>query len=373
MSRRAPAGLLSLQWSILAATLALSLTLGGGRTAEPSAASSAAQATGLEPGRDRFPAGQVAPETAGPVTIALGGDIHFEGTLRARLLDDPVALLDPVAEMMAGADLAIANLETTVTEQGTPVDGADRLRTGPEAFIALRAAGIDVVSMANDHGMDHGIDGLEDSLASAGAAGLPIVGIGRAADAAYAPWSTVINGQRIAVLGATQVPGSTPLGGSQAGDLRPGMASAADEGSLLAAVEAARSGHDTVVVYLHWGIEGSNCPAARQERLADRLIAAGADVIVGTHAHRIQGGGLKGGAVVHYGLGNLVFSDDRGARGDSGVLLVTVRGGEIEGHRWVPARLRAGVANRLSGKDAVDALEAWNHLRSCTDLDRVDG
>ncbi len=271
--------------------------------------------------------------------------------------------------MMAGADIAIANLETAVTDRGTASPKQFNFRTGPAAFDALRAAGIDVVSMANNHGMDYGLVGLEDSLAHAEEADFPVIGIGADAGEAYAPWSHEVNGQRVAVIGATQVLDSSLIATWTATEEQPGLASAKEVDRLVAEVEAARLTHDTVIVYLHWGIEGQTCPAPRQQELSDQLIEAGADVIVGGHAHRLQGGGRKGEAFVHYGLGNFVFYTEGGAGADSGVLLLTINGRTIEEYEWIPARLRSGVATALDEEAAPAALANWESLRSCTDLE----
>ncbi|MEL7158924.1 MAG: CapA family protein, partial [Actinomycetota bacterium] len=287
----------------------------------------------------------------GPVTIAFGGDVHFEGLLAEALANEPLTMLEPVADMMADADLAIVNLETAVTDRGQPSDKQFNFRTSPAAFDALRAAGIDVVSMANNHGLDFGLEGLEDSLDHALAADFPVVGIGRDADEAYAPWSTTVNGRRIAVIGATQVLDSSLISSWTATADQPGLASAKEVDVLTATVAAARDDHDTVVVFLHWGIEGETCPAPRQLELSDALVAAGADLVVGGHAHRVQGGGRKDGAFVHYGLGNFVFYTQGGPGTVSGVLRVTVSGRTIDNYEWVPARLRNGVATRLGPEE----------------------
>lgn len=306
---------------------------------------------------------------AGPVTIAFGGDVHFEGLLAEALAQQPLTMLEPVAEMMADADLAIINLETAVTERGSPSAKQFNFRTTPAAFDALRSAGIDVVSMANNHGLDFGPEGLEDSLAYAEQADFPVVGIGRNAAEAYAPWSTTINGQRIAVIGATQVLDSSLISSWTATDDQPGLASAKEVETLSAAVSAARQEHDTVIVFLHWGVEGETCPVPRQVELSDTLIAAGADLVVGGHAHRVQGGGIKDGAFVHYGLGNFVFYTAGGPGTTSGVLRVTVEGRSIEDYEWIPARLQAGVATRLDDDELDAGRASWEALRACTDLD----
>src|SRR5690606_4017424 len=111
-----------------------------------------------------------------------------------------------------------------------------------------------------------------------------------------------VRGHRIAVLAATQVLDSHLIEEWTAGPGKPGLASAKRVDRLVEAVRAAAAGADTVVVFLHWGIETHTCPAPRQQELAHALVEAGADIVVGGHAHRLQGGGRLGDAVVHYGL-----------------------------------------------------------------------
>jgi poly-gamma-glutamate synthesis protein (capsule biosynthesis protein) len=149
-----------------------------------------------------------------------------------------------------------------------------------------------------------------------------------------------------------------------------GLASAKEEARLLRAVRQARKTADTVVVYLHWGLELNGCPISVQTSLAHRLATAGADVIVGSHAHVLLGAGRLGKALVSYGLGNFVFYASRPEAVQSGVLEVTVTGRRIDGYRWVPARSSGGIPYPLSGADAGQARASWRALRSCTDLRR---
>src|SRR5687768_12466310 len=129
--------------------------------------------------------GRQAPAAKQPITIAFGGDTHFEGQLRARLAN-PRTALGPIARQLSAADLAMVNLETAITTGGTPAPAkAFTFRAPPSAFRALRAGGVDVTSMANNHGMDYMEGGLRDSLAAIRRTGFPTVGIGRNADEAY--------------------------------------------------------------------------------------------------------------------------------------------------------------------------------------------
>ncbi len=327
-------------------------------------------AAGTGPASTRPPVGGGPRQPTGaPVTLAFGGDVNFEGVTGARLARDPATAMGPITRVLRQADLAMVNLETAVTTRGTPAAGKEfTFRTPPTAFAALRSSGVDVVTMANNHGEDYGPVGLRDSLAAAAAARFPVVGIGRDAEQAFRAWLFTVRGQRIAVLGATQVLDSSLAAAWSAGDRKPGLASAYQTERLLAAVRAARRSADTVVVFLHWGQELSSCPIARQRAIAPRLVAAGADVVVGSHAHVLAGGGFLDGAYVDYGLGNFVFYSSGGATARTGVLTLTVRGRAVTGVRWTPATISGGVPLPLSGAAARQALASWRALRGCTGL-----
>jgi len=318
-------------------------------------------------------AGQSSPTPAAtvrrPVTLAFAGDVHFMKVPGARLARNPETALGPVAGVLRRADVAMVNLETTVTTRGTPQHKHYVFRAPPTAFQALRAAGVDVATMANNHGMDYGLVGLRDSLAAAAAARFPVVGIGRDAAQAYAPWLVTVRGQRIAILGATQVlePGLEVAW--TAGTGRPGLASAYDQARLAAAVRRARRSADTVVVYLHWGEEGNGCPIGPQRRLAQLLARSGADIVVGTHAHTLQGSGWLGRTFVAYGLGNFYwwnwFSEPNRT---TGVLTLTLGTRAVQRMAWTPAVIRHGAPVPLTGSAATKARARWAATRGCTNL-----
>ena len=351
------------------AALALSGCVGDGGDAGVSAATSTsttarARATTTSPPR----AGAGREPTGAPVTIAFGGDVHFEGAVASRLANDPATTLGPIAGVLRRADLAIVNLETAITERGTPAAKEFTFRAPASVFAALDAAGVDVATMANNHGADYGVVGIRDSLAAAKQAGFPVIGIGSDADEAFRAHRFTVDGQRIAVIGATQVLDASLAAAWSAGDRKPGLASAYDEKRLLAAVRAARAEADTVVVDLHWGRELEGCPIDRQRALAPKLVAAGADVVVGSHAHVLLGGGYLRGAYVHYGLGNFVFYSRGGVTAQSGVLLLTMRGRAVTKARWVPAVISGGIPHPLAGAAAERAVAAWQARRGCTGL-----
>ncbi|MGI9117774.1 MAG: CapA family protein [Gaiellales bacterium] len=306
------------------------------------------------------------------VTFAFGGDVMFEEPIRS-YLSDPASVFAPIRGVLRRADVAMANLETPVTERGTPTAGKQYVfRAPPAAFDALRRSGLDVVTVANNHGMDYGPVGMQDTLRNARRAGFPVVGGGLDEAQAFRPWRTIVHGQRIAVLGATQVIDEELLSTWEARGRRTGVASAKYdmEGRLVRAVRQARRTSDTVVVYLHWGEEMQECPLDRQVSIAERLARAGADIVIGSHAHILLGGGMLGRAFVDYGLGNFVFYTGGGITAQSGVVEVTATGRRIDGYRFVPAEITGGRPEPVTGAAGTARIAAWNALRDCTGLHR---
>ena len=141
----------------------------------------------------------------------------------------------------------------------------------------------------------------------------------------------------------------------------------------MAAVEAARQTADTVIVYLHWGTELDACPNPLQEPLAQVLVQAGADIVIGTHAHVLLGGGYLGSAYVDYGLGNFAFYDNSPPENASGSLVITATGRHIDSVTWRPAVIVDDLPQPLSGDAATAALAAWNGARACTNVTATPG
>ncbi|GII63127.1 hypothetical protein Skr01_32120 [Sphaerisporangium krabiense] len=303
-----------------------------------------------------------------PFTISFGGDVHFEGVLRGRLAN-PRTALGPISAVLRKSDLSMVNLETAITQAGTPAPGKQfTFRAPPSALTALKAAGVDVASMANNHGMDYMQGGLRDSLAAIRRSKFPIVGIGANAAEAYKPFRKTVNGNRVAIIGATQVLDSEFIQSWTATSTQGGLASAKNEERLIQAVRQARRTSDTVIVHLHWGTELQKCPNPAQLTLAPKLIAAGADVIVGGHAHILLGSGYLKGRYVNYGMGNFVFYNSGPETGATGVLTLTVNGRKVLKDQWTPARITGGIPVPLTGAARQSAVTNWKSLRGCAGL-----
>ena len=337
---------------------------------------------------------------ARPITLSFAGDVHFERHVRA-LLERPDSLAE-LRPVLGAADVTVVNLESAITSRGTPEAKEFHFRTTPAALDVLANAGVDVVSLANNHAVDFGPVGLDDTLAAKAASPVPVIGIGHRADEAFAPAVFTVRGTSIAVIASTQVNDLT-VNKYPATDRAAGVAGNLRNDRLVAAVTAARGRYDVVVVFLHWGTEQQTCPDAAQRATAAALEKAGADVIVGGHAHRVQGAGWLGRAYVGYGLGNFIWWLNSKTPGDvtSGVLTVSIdpavararaqqRAGTgtssapnsgpnsgtaaarpvVTSGTWAPLTISAvdGIPRPPAAAPRAAASAAWNDARTCTNL-----
>lgn len=321
----------------------------------------------------------------GRITLAFAGDVHFERHVRA-VLDgaDGLAELRP---WLGGADISVVNLETAVTTGGSPEPKQFTFRAPATALSTLAAAGVDVVSLANNHAVDYGLAGLADTLAAKDASPIPVVGVGRNVSQAFAPAVIMVRGVSVAVIASTQVPDLTAAK-FPAGDTKAGVAVNVDNARLIGAVRAARERFDVVVVFLHWGTERTVCPDAAQLVTARALERAGADIIVGGHQHRVLGSGWLGRAYVGYGLGNFVWwlKTNSAADAASGVLTVEIDAAALAARAATPRDQWAALPSvvvadhyaplTITAKDGVPRPAAqrstriaqWEAARACTSL-----
>src|SRR5262249_45576188 len=145
--------------------------------------------------------------------------------LAQRVRSDPQHVLDAITPVLSDADLTMVNLETAITDAGEPVAGKNyHFRSPAASFDALKAAGVDVVNMPNNHALDYGPSGLQDTLRAIAAAKLPVTGIGANVTEAYRPFRTTIKGQRVAIVSATDWLEPALVDAWSATETQPGLA-----------------------------------------------------------------------------------------------------------------------------------------------------
>jgi poly-gamma-glutamate capsule biosynthesis protein CapA/YwtB (metallophosphatase superfamily) len=250
-----------------------------------------------------------------------------------------------VWDHLRSAELSTANLELVLSTGGSPADKAITLRAGLEVAPSLREVGIGLVTVANNHALDYGADGLYDTLSALRDAGVVAVGGARNLEEAMQPALVSVGEKSVAVFGlASTLPPGFAAGPGRPGiapvrarsrfyvdavslDEQPGMspwveteAVEEDVRRTCERIRSAREETDLVIIHIHWGIPNGWC-AAFQGPLADyqrplgrALIDAGADLVVGHHPHVVHGVERYKGGLIVYSLGHFLFhsmSEDR--------------------------------------------------------------
>jgi poly-gamma-glutamate synthesis protein (capsule biosynthesis protein) len=241
---------------------------------------------------------------------------------------DPEQCFDLARAYLAEADLTFAQLECNITARGERLPQVRHThRAVPQAASAIVGAGLDVISFASNHCMDWGIQGFNDTIRSLEDAGASVVGVGANIEEARKPIVRLIGDVRVAFIAACSIlpadywaeksrPGCVPLRAHTIYDQiepdQPGTPAriltfpySDDLAKLEEDVRQARELADVVVVSLHWGIHFIPAVLADYQRMAgQRLIDAGADLILGHHAHILKGVELYKGKAIFYSLGN---------------------------------------------------------------------
>jgi poly-gamma-glutamate synthesis protein (capsule biosynthesis protein) len=233
-------------------------------------------------------------------------------------------------------DLTIVNHECPSPDIVAPLSKTFVFRCDPEALDEAFEAGVEVASLANNHGYDQGPEGLLDSIRNIRRAGIVPIGAGANEQEADSPAYVEVGGWKIALVGIGEV--VDPDYQVAVGD-RPGTAVGHDFGRALREIREAEAAADLVFVVIHWGVELDTQPRDYQVQEAHAMIEAGADAIFGHHSHRLQPMDTYRGRPIFYGLGNFVWPRFSVEGATTAVAQVVVRpDGTITG-RLLPAEI----------------------------------
>jgi poly-gamma-glutamate synthesis protein (capsule biosynthesis protein) len=219
----------------------------------------------------------------------------------------------PMMRILQRADIAFVNLECVLAESGRPIPKQYNFRGSPKGAKALRDAGIDIVSQANNHAWDFGPSALAETAGHLAEAGIVNVGGGRTLEEAHRLRVVERNGLKIGFLAYLGM--FPPLMPMRSG--RPGIAMGYPD-VVSREVAAARRKVDVLVVSMHAGVEGARRHSPRQQRIARAAVDAGADLVIGHHPHVVQDVEIYRGKPIVYSLGNFVFDPSASARAVNG-------------------------------------------------------
>jgi len=233
------------------------------------------------------------------------------------------------ARALRAADLAFANLESTISRRGRPVPKQFRFRGSPAALrTAHTYAGLDVLNLANNHIADYGWAAFSDTLRYVRRFGMVGVGAGGRLATAARPRVVTRLGLRIGFVGFSEILPASFF----AGPRKPGTVFASPA-AVRSGVASARRRADVVIATFHWGVQNAGRENARQRALAATALRAGATAVIGAHPHVLQPIVRRSHRLVAYSLGNFVFSQGGGAVARTGVLTLRLSARGVEGAR----------------------------------------
>ena len=268
------------------------------------------------------------------VIISAVGDIMLDGTARPVMADQGYDY--PFVKMLpyfSGAQIIFGNVEGPLTDRGTPEKGKTFVFRSPPAkvSVALRTAGFNVVSLANNHTLDYGAEGLSQTIEALDAAGIRHTGAGADLMAARQPALMRVNGLKVAILAYSMtLPENFFAGENKAGT------AFGHESQVSADVMAARKQADIVVVSFHWGQEGKTALRDYQTRLGHVAIDAGASAVIGHHPHILQGIEQYKDGIILYSLGNFTFGSYSMNSARSAVAQLHFHNARLESVRFFP-------------------------------------
>ena len=231
---------------------------------------------------------------------------------------DGIKPFQKITPSLGSATISMVNVEMAISDRGSPVPGKTfTFRAPPSAADTIAAAGVDVVTLANNHARDYGPNALLDTILLLSDRGVVVVGAGETDKEAFTPRTIRLeNGIDVAFIGAALV---VP-GGFAASANRVGIADGNDRNRVLANVRVAAEKFDVVVVTLHWGTERATCPSSTHVTFAEQLLDAGATAVIGHHPHVLQPIEFADGKVAVFSLGNFIWHPRTTITADTGVV-----------------------------------------------------
>ncbi|HEY9836665.1 MAG TPA: CapA family protein [Vampirovibrionales bacterium] len=282
------------------------------------------------------------------VTLMMSGDVTLGHGFEDLIGSDYTWAFDQMPEYRE-ADMAMVNLEGTLTTAETKLEKTFNFKAEPEAVKVLTSGGVDIVNLANNHAMDYQGPGLQETLKTLEKAGIHAIGSGMEMTEARRPKIIDVKGQRIAYFGYYTADYHA------AGEGIPGTNHGMEQ-RIAEDIQAVRDEVDWIVVNFHWGVELANYPEIWQSELAYFTIDQGADVIVGHHPHVLQGAEIYKGRPIAYSLGNFIFGGNARSDYDTAVLKVSLREQQMK-VEFLPVEVRKYQPKVVSGERGDRILE----------------
>lgn len=267
-------------------------------------------------------------------------------------------LSEETVNILKNSNITIANNEFTISNRGEKMPGKYYTFRGvPENLNIYKEMGIDLVTLANNHVYDFGEIAFQDTLESLKQYQIPYIGAGKNIEEAIQPYYFIINGYKIAFLNATRAekfiltPGATTNSSGVFRCYNPSL--------LINQIEKVKQTSDIVVTLLHWGKEDSTDLEEVQSETAKKYIEAGSDIIIGTHAHILQGIDFYQGKAIIYNLGDFIFNNETK---DTAIFQLTVDNEKNFQYKIIPCQQKDEYTSLATENDKLRILEKLRNL-----------
>lgn len=268
-------------------------------------------------------------------------------------------LSEDVVDIMQKADLMVANNEFSFSDRGVPLPNKYyTFRGSPSRVSIYHEMGVDLVSLANNHVYDYGEDAFLDTITTLDNADIAHVGAGKNKEEAQEPYYYIIGGYKVAFISATRAEKFilTP----EATETQSGVFRCYDPEELLSLIKTTKQESDYVIVLLHWGKEDSHDLEQVQIDTGKQYIDAGADLIVGSHAHVLQGMEYYNDKLIAYNLGDFIFNrEDK----DTGILSMNIHNDGTLSYQFIPCHQKDYKTTLLANdaySNAIANMNSWS-------------
>lgn len=267
-------------------------------------------------------------------------------------------LSESVVNIMTSSDIMVANNEFTISNRGAKMPNKYyTFRGSPKRLAIYEEMGVNLVTLANNHIYDYGKTAFYDALDALEEYDIPYVGAGRNIEEAKEPFYYIINGYKIAFVNATRAEKYilTPEATTKTG----GVLRCYDPTAFIGVIEDAKKQSDFVIALVHWGKEDSSQLEKVQLETAPKYIEAGADVIVGTHAHTLQGIDFYNNKAIAYNIGDFIFNHETK---DTGIFQIKIDNEGNLKYYFIPCKQKDKYTYLLTGEEQKRVLNKMRNL-----------
>ncbi|NMB06830.1 MAG: CapA family protein [Tissierellia bacterium] len=297
------------------------------------------------------------------ITISLAGDVMMDGSVRQQInkygYDYP---WEKVKDYFMESDLSIVNLETSITTRGNKWPNKQfNFKSNPKNLDSMKSAGIDMVTLANNHVLDYSNQGFLDTIDHLKKKEIPYVGGGKNKKEALEGVIIDKKDVKIGVLAFSRV---IPDVKWYANNNKAGIVGAYDgyTKEMFKRIEEMKKEVDILILSFHWGVERSTKPRPQDIKIAKAAIEAGVDIVMGHHPHVLQGLEIYKGKPIFYSLGNFVFGGKDTLTRTTMIGQVIIKDKELERVNLIPCTIANGRPIPVAGKDREKSIEYINNL-----------